>query len=112
METITAVKKLIKPDLQLWVAVSGTQRLFFTKVSDVYDTSFTIRTLVNADNTGDSEHIWVYPHITAEAYLYITRLSATTSGTYYIYFADVSNPSNDLVDFPYAIFQNSRFYLD
>ena len=76
------------------------------------DTSFTIRTLVNADNTGDSEHIWVYPHITAEAYLYITRLSATTSGTYYIYFADVSNPSNDLVDFPYAIFQNSRFYLD
>ena len=42
METITAVKKLIKPDLQLWVAVSGTQRLFFTKVSDVYDTSFTI----------------------------------------------------------------------
>lgn len=44
METITAVKKLIKPDLQLWVAVSGTQRLFFTKVSDVYDTSFTILT--------------------------------------------------------------------
>ncbi len=42
METITAVKKLIKPDLHLWVAVSGTQRLFFTKVSDVYDTSFTI----------------------------------------------------------------------
>lgn len=42
METITAVKKLIKPDLQLWVAVSGTQRLFYTKVSDVYDTSFTI----------------------------------------------------------------------
>lgn len=42
METITAVKKFIKPDLQLWVAVSGTQRLFFTKVSDVYDTSFTI----------------------------------------------------------------------
>ena len=42
METITAVKKLIKPDLKLWVAVSGTQRLFFTKVSDVYDTSFTI----------------------------------------------------------------------
>lgn len=42
METITAVKKLIKPDLKLWVAVSGTQRLFYTKVSDVYDTSFTI----------------------------------------------------------------------
>lgn len=42
METITAVKKLIKPDLQLWVAVSGTQMLFFTKVSDVYETSFTI----------------------------------------------------------------------
>lgn len=42
METITAVKKLIKPDLQLWVAASGTQRLFFTKVSDVYDKSFTI----------------------------------------------------------------------
>lgn len=42
METITAVKKLIKPDLQLWVAVSGTQRLFFTQVHDVYDTSFTI----------------------------------------------------------------------
>ncbi|MDE7315852.1 MAG: PilZ domain-containing protein [Mucispirillum sp.] len=42
METITAVKKLIKSGLHLWVAVSGTQRLFFTKVSDVYDTSFTI----------------------------------------------------------------------
>lgn len=42
METITAVKKLIRSDLHLWVAVSGTQRLFFTKVSDVYDTSFTI----------------------------------------------------------------------
>lgn len=42
MEIITAVTKLIKPDLQLWVAVSGTQRLFFTKVSDVYETSFTI----------------------------------------------------------------------
>ena len=76
------------------------------------DTSFTIRTLVNADNTGDSEHIWTHPNITAEVHLYITRLSATTSGTYYIYFADASNPSDDLLDFNYAIFQNSRFYLD
>lgn len=42
METITAVKKYLQPDLQLWVAVSGTKRLFFTKISDVYETSFTI----------------------------------------------------------------------
>ena len=76
------------------------------------DTSFTIRTLVNADNTGDSDHIWTVANITAEVDLYITRLSATTLGTYRIYFADASNPSDDLVDFNYAIFQNSRFYLD
>ena len=75
------------------------------------DTSFTIRTLVNADNTGDSDHIWTVANITAEVHLYITRLNAAGS-TYYIYFADASNPSSDLVDFNYAIFQNSRFYLD
>ena len=75
------------------------------------DTSFTIRTLVNADNTGDSEHIWTVPNITAEVHLYITRLSAGIS-TYYIYFADASNPSDDEIDFNYAIFQGSRFYLD
>ena len=42
MEIITAVKKLIKAELKLWVAVSGTKRLFVTKVNNVYDTSFTI----------------------------------------------------------------------
>lgn len=42
MDNSAVVKNFIKSGLQLWVKVKGTQKLFFTRVSNVYDTSFTI----------------------------------------------------------------------
>ena len=42
METVTTVKKLIVPNMKLWVSIKGTSRLFLTRVYDVYPESFTI----------------------------------------------------------------------
>lgn len=47
IKTFVDIKKLIIPDLQLWVSVSGTKRLFYTKISGVYESSFTVYTPID-----------------------------------------------------------------
>ena len=81
------------------------------------DKSFTIRTLVNADNTGDGH--WESESRTATINLFVSDMTADTAlGMSNAYTCTISflstdlNPSDDAVDFNYAIFQKSRFYLD
>ena len=70
------------------------------------DTSFTIRTLVNTDNTGDG--IFENADITSEIELYISSIKLESGGNRpcVIEFKAVSYLNS------FAIFQGSRFYLN